>query len=117
MDSSGNYGARLTFSFAGNRYTTKQEACLILNGGNTGGYLETNSGSGTVSIGNIYLSVPTDTTQNLRSIDFISSVTYYTSYRINNGRLFIGDALGTYDGSTAAKRASYVTGLAAFIKQ
>ncbi len=116
LDNSGNYGRRLTFTLSGNTFTSKDENCLILTG-NTGGYIETNSGNGTINIGDIYLTDTSNPDNNLRAIDFITNTTLYTSYRVTNSKLYLADSLRAYDGSTPALRASYVTGRVAFVKQ
>jgi hypothetical protein len=104
LDASGNYGRRLTITFTGDQYTSKDESCLILLG-NTGGYFESNSGNGRIEIGRVFLEVPSDPSQNLRAIDFISDTTLYSSYRINQSALYIADSHREFDGSTAELRA------------
>ncbi|MGV0984166.1 MAG: hypothetical protein ACOYB2_06405 [Limnohabitans sp.] len=114
LDLHGAYGRRLTITITGNSYVSKDEFCLILSG-NTGGYLESSSGNGTVKVGQIFLNVPNDPSQNMRAIDFISSTTFYTSYRVNQTMLYVADALNQLDGSTEQRRA-YMTPIA-FSKQ
>ena len=104
LDVHGAYGRRLTITITGDSYASKDEFCLILSG-NTGGYLESSSGNGTVKVGQIFLNVPSDPSQNMRAIDFISSSTFYTSYRVNQTMLYVADSHNQVDGSTEQLRA------------
>lgn len=107
LDSSGARGQRTTLTFNINRYSFKEESCVILSG-NSGSYFETESGSGTFAIGDITRtgSGPSD---QLRALDLISAKTIYTSYNITAGRLRIAIPFQTYD-STSRDRRAFQTG-------
>lgn len=108
-DPSGGRPVRLSITFSDGKYTMKEEHCVVLGSGNTGAYFQTNYGDGSIVIGDIALTVPSDPNRNMRAIDFVSSTTYYTSYRIGGDKLYIGDPIGSNDGATPDKRAISVT--------
>jgi len=103
LTSSGAPGERLTVTFNMNRYTYKSETCLILSG-NKGGYMLSDTATGTFSIGDIVLS-SADPTAQMRALDLISSKTVYTSYNLVSNQLHIAGPFQSYDGTTREKRA------------
>lgn len=100
---SGARGERTTLTFNMNRYTFKEEECVIFTG-NTGAYLTTDSGSGTFTIGGI-TRTSTDASSQLRALDLVSGKTIYTSYNLTGSSLRVAIPFQTYDGSSRDKRA------------
>jgi hypothetical protein len=100
----GAYGERVTVTFSSGRYTFKYEACVIVTG-NQGGYLLTNQGSSTYAVGSVTLQGSSaDTT--MTALDLGASPTYFTSFNVTGTTMRLAAASTTYDGSTAAKRAT-----------
>jgi hypothetical protein len=104
LNSSGSRGERTTIAFNMNRFTYKEEDCIIIGGGNTGSYFETSSASGTFTIGDI-VRTSSDPGSQLRALDLITSPTVYTSYNLTAGKLTVAIPFQTYDGTTRDKRA------------
>lgn len=104
LDAHGGYGERETITFNYNKYTYKYEACVILSG-NTGGYIETDSGTGTFVIGDIVLYDSTYPEYQTTAIDFTSQTTTYTAYNQTNNNLHIAIPHPPLDGTTPEKRA------------
>lgn len=103
LTSSGAPGERQTVTFNMNRYTYKSETCLIVSG-NKGGYMLSDTETGTFSIGDVVQS-STDPTAQMRALDLISSKTIYTSYNLVSNQLHIAGPFQNYDGTTRDKRA------------
>ncbi len=121
FDARGRAATRTTIKISGNTYETLQEECLIFNfsTGNTGSYIFANKGRGTVNIGDIHINDRTTPSNSLRAIDFIPvpSKTLYTSYRINDGKLYIADPIREFDGSTPTLRLFSIDVSAPYVKQ
>ncbi|PXX45251.1 hypothetical protein [Undibacterium pigrum] len=103
LDLRGGYEARTTFTFSGNTITGKKEACAILTG-NTGGFIQNDSMTGTFKTGDIYL---TSGTESYKTLDITSGgSTQYTGYALlgNKFKLPLPNPNTGADGSTPAKR-------------
>lgn len=103
LTASGERGYRRTLTFNANRYSVKEESCLILSG-NKGSYFQMGSGTGTFSTGAV-TTESSDPTVRMRALDLISSETFYTSYNLVSNKLRIAGPFQTYDGTTREKRA------------
>jgi len=104
LDAQGNYGERQTFIFSANTYTFTREGCLILQQGNTGGYLESDRASGTYATGGVYVS-SNDPTAVMTALDFQGLNVPYTSFNISNNVLKIAYPFSTHTGKTPDTRA------------
>lgn len=103
LDLQGNRGERTTITFSANRFSYKEEACVILTG-NTGSYLATDSVEGTFAIGGI-TQTSSDPNAQMRALDLIASPPVYTSYNLVGNKLRIAIPFQTYDGTTRERRA------------
>lgn len=106
LDVSGTPGVRITLKFTGDQFTSKQEVCVILLG-NQGSYIQNEQGSGSFSIGDVFVQSTTPSLQ-MRAIDLNVSPTFYTSFNVTGLLLKLAVDTQDADGSTAAKR-SYST--------
>lgn len=106
LDVSGTPGVRETLTFIGGQFTSKNEVCVILLG-NQGSYIQNKQGSGTFSIGDVFVQSTTPSLQ-LRAIDLNVSPTFYTSFNVTGSLLKLAVPTQDADGSTSGKR-SYQT--------
>jgi hypothetical protein len=113
------YGARetrVTYTFDGSTLRAKQETCVILIG-NTGSFVQTNTGTSTFALGGPYMTVGADT---YKAIDVTTGArTQYSGYALS-GNVFkqAGATVGN-DGNTVAARmrGTGFQGAGIFVKQ
>ena len=106
LDVSGTPGTRITLTFSGNQFTSKQEVCVIFQG-NQGSYVQNEQDFGTFAIGDIFVESATPSLQ-MRAIDLNVSPTFYTSFNVTGALLKLAVPTQDADGSTPGNR-SYST--------